>query len=237
VGLVAVFGLSYLGEVWPDKGASLRDKPPTAIERLARNSAKRLVSWVSALNDMEPTTAKLSAALVSEPRKVISHVQNLQQNPDMQKLFSDAGNQATLRSGDPQAIQQLPAFQNLVDNKDVQALMEASGYESGPEADVVLAEQISHLSRRAELIKNDKQVRAILDDPEFQQQLQSGNPALLLNNKDFVTLLNLLTRDLPTMSTPNSPVTIPPQNEPTIYRWVDDEGKVHYGDRKPESAQ
>ena len=239
VGLVAVFGLSYLMEIWPGAGVSLRDRPPTAIERLARYSANKLTAWISSFGDVEPLTAKVSAAMVSEPRKVISHLQNLQQKQTLQTLFSEPENQAALRSGDTGRIQQLPAFQQLLQDPDLQGLLQTSGIEIlDADREQALAQQVSQLWRRSEQIKTDSRVRAILEKPEFQQQLKSGNPAALLNNKDFMTILNILLHEAPPpvelQESQNNQNT--PNTEPAIYRWVDAEGNVHYGDRPPEAA-
>jgi hypothetical protein len=196
VGLVAVFSMSYVVEIWPGGGASLRDQPPNAIERLARDSANRLMAWVGSFSDLEPATAKLSAALVSEPRKVISHVQNLQRNPDMQALFTEPNNTNALRSGNVDAIRDLPDFQNLANSSDVRALVEVSGLdELDKDQETVLAEQMSKIWQRSERIKNDPRIKALLNDPEFREQLESGNPAALLNNKDFMSLLTVLLSD------------------------------------------
>lgn len=235
VGLVAVFAFSYLVEVWPGSSVSLRDRPPNAIERLARGSASKVMSWIGSFSDMEPATAKLSAALVSEPRKVISHVQNLQRNPDMQTLFSEPRYQAVLSQGDVEAIRQLPPFQNLVVSEDMQALMEVSGLdESARDNEVVLAEQISKLWQRSDRIKNDARLSALLDDPELRDQLEGGNPAVLLNNEKFMEVVKLLLQDSPDTSAATQPQGRQSAAEPAeIYRWVDADGNVHYGDSKP----
>lgn len=253
IGLAAVFFISYLIEVLPKNRLpnSVQNHQTNGIERLARFAASKLVTWVSDFGELDSSTAKISAALVREPGVMVKHIQNLQQNRDVKALFSDESNRATLQTGNLESIQSLPAFKNLVNNPDVQSLMTVSGLDDEGNGEAALAEQMSTVWQRAELLKNDQRIQEILRDPEFQQQLKSGNPMVLLNNAEFMEIASKLlvgsegaengfanTQGNQSSSTA-SPDTVPnlnpkpkpkPKEEPTIYRWVDDDGNIHYSD-------
>lgn len=242
VGLAGVFFVSYLVNVIPKDRLpdTVQAQSLNGIERLAHNAAAKVINWAGGLSGLDDSTAKLSAALVREPGVVLEHVKNIQRSPDVKSLLNDSRSQAALRSGDVGSIQSLPSFQNLLSNPDVKSLMEISGLNEDGNGEVILAEQMSSVWQRAELLKNDQGIQNILRDPEFQRQLQNGNPMALLNNAEFMAIASKLLGDneadlssaQQASSSTNSSEEATEVKEPEIYYWVDDEGNKHYSDRQ-----
>ena len=106
---------------------------------------------------------------------------------------------------------------------------------------------------RVQTIKHDPRVIAILNDPEFQQQLNSANKLPLMMNPKLNQLTEIIfnsetipangmgayqVRDIneANMGANTAPVTNNSAGEDsnpatTIYRWTDENGQVHYSDK------
>ncbi|WP_179957583.1 CvpA family protein [Exilibacterium tricleocarpae] len=237
VGLALVWGISFIRELQPAAVASQQvpvvAAPPSAIERVARQAAGGAVAVaVDAVSDT-PEVARATKALLESPAETTGQMQRLMRSEELRQFLNDSRSQALMNAGDAVALTRQAGFQQLYQNPDLQGLIKAGGLPAdNPEQ---LAAHFSRLWRRAQQVKDDPQLQAILQDPEFQEQIKSGNPATLWTNPKVQQIAEIVyaagSADLPPPVAAPAPVQPGPPVE--IHRWVDSEGRVHFSDEPP----
>jgi hypothetical protein len=168
----------------------------------------------------------------------MQRTQRLMKSTEFLALMQDPRNHRVLDSGNPERVQQLPAFRALAVNPDLLALGERSGL-ADDDLEAELARQLTDTWGRAQKINNDPRVQAILADPEFQAALDSGNPVDLLTNHQLLELADIIfayevTAATSDQSTAGTSAVNPPKEPTGIYQWTDSSGRIHYSDQKPE---
>ncbi len=170
-------------------------------------------------------------------------------------LLHDPRNQAVLNSGDLAAVRELPAFQKLMANPDMQALADSTGLldeetkkSQGTEA--AMAMQITDIWGRVQRVKTDPRLTQILSDADFRQKIQSGNPLDLIGNEKLLEVANIIFSEQPTPVTDVNPGTAgsgnagnkiqakeqpgkKPKSEKKVYTWTDERGVLHVSDQPP----
>ncbi len=210
----------------------------SGVETLANQLAGRAVSAAMTAGSVTPEVAHLSGVLAASPADIMQRIQRLMKSTEFLGLMHDPRNHGVLDSGNPERVQQLPAFRALAANPDLLALAEMSGL-ADDDLEAELARQLTDTWGRAQQVKNDPRVQAILADPEFGAALDSGNPVDLLTNHQLHELADIIFTDEATAATSDQSTAgtsaINPPKEPTvIYRWTDASGRIHYSDQKRE---
>jgi len=223
MGLAAVYAVGFVRDTLPADvpGSRTAADEPAAIETVARDLAARALTWIGDAPADAPE-AKLSAALVREPQTVVRNAQELARSDEVASLVNDPAARDVLTGGDVDAITALPAFKRLLDNPNLQALLATAGIEQD---DAAIEQSLSGLLTRFAVLQTDAKVQALLNDPELQAQAQSGNPAALLNDPRVMELVQRVLN--------NNELNPDIAPDDTVYRWVDEAGEVHYGDKPP----
>lgn len=211
---------------------------PSRVETLANRLTGSAVSAAMNAGSVTPEVARLSGALAASPADAMQRTQRLMKSTEFLALMQDPRNHRVLDSGNPERVQQLPAFRALAVNPDLLALGEMSGL-TDDDLEAELARQLTDTWGRTQQVKNDPRVQAILADPEFQAALDSGNPVDLLTNHQLLELADIIFADEVTAATSDQSTTgtsaVNPPKEPTeIYQWTDSSGRIHYSDQKRE---
>lgn len=233
-----------------------RDKK-NAIEKAAAYVAGSAVTVAAQAMNISPEMSQASKALIQSPGQTVVQMQRLFKSEPLTTLLNERHSQTLLQQGNTRAVVQLPAFQRLIEHPDFSGLMQAAGLSVQSEEQIAV--QLSRLWRRAQQVKNNPQLQDIMSDPAFLEQLQSGNPFALLTNPKLQTLADIVytsgiqepvtqpgefssesASDFMTGDTTRSVPVIPDADrasttakpETKIYRWVDDQGRVHYSDKK-----
>lgn len=222
---------------------------PSRIESLASKVASKVVNKAMSMGSARPEITNLSTALIASPAEIAQHAQRLSTSNDLNELLSDPGNQALLNRGDVTAVKNLPALRKLARNPDMLALAKFAGVvdDSANSSDAVetaLARQLTDIWGRVHRVKNDQRVQKILNDPEFQQKIQSGNPINLLTNARLLELADIIYADESVpgearqveSSNDRSDSSLQPSSDEKIeiFSWVDEDGRIHYSDTKGE---
>ena len=223
---------------------------PSKIEKLANRVAGKAVASVMSLGSANPEVTKITAALAEAPADMVQRAQRLAQSDDMTEILNDPRNQAALNSGDAEAVRQLPAFQRLMNNADMQALASASGLledarQNNQAVDAAVATRLTDIWGRAQRAKSNQRVQEIIADAEFQEKIRSGNPLDLLTNDKLLELADIIFADEadPAVAPGQTSVNVEQDNQQPVkakpdkklYRWVDDSGRIYYSDVKPDS--
>jgi uncharacterized membrane protein required for colicin V production len=217
-------------------------------------SAKKLIGTAAAtavdLALDDKTTTQITKAFVENPQTMLTHVQQVANDGQMKDLMADEKIQSILTTGDTHALMRDPAFKELMNNPSVQALMSQSDVTSERGAQAA-AEKMVQAWSRVQTIKHDPRVIAILNDPEFQQQLNSSNKLPLMMNPKLNQLTEIIfssettpangmgtyrvqdvnEASIHTAQAPTESAAADEKPATTIYRWTDENGQVHYSDK------
>jgi len=223
----------------PDTTETTASEYSSGVETLANRLAAGAVSAAMKASSVTPEMARLSGALAAAPAEVMQRIQRLMKSTEFLALMQDPRNHRVLDSGNPELVQQLPAFRALAVNPDLLALVEMSGLADGDDSEAELARQLTDTWGRAQQIKNDPRVQTILADPEFRAALDSDNPVDLLTNHQLLELADIIFADETIVATSDlltaGTSAVIPQKEPgEIHQWTDSSGRIHYSDQKPE---
>lgn len=228
-------------------------------------SAKKLIGNAAAtavdLALEDKTTTQITRAFVQDPQSMLTHVQQVSHDGQLQKLMADENVQSIMTTGDTQALMRDPAFNELMNDASVKALMAQSDVD-GEVGSKAAAEKMITAWNRVQTLKHDPRVIAIITDPEFQQQLNASNKLPLMMNPKLNQLTEIIfsAETIPANGMNNYEVKdinqtnrIEPNSyetnnnetnnnddvtgdgekaaKKTIYRWTDENGQVHYSDQ------
>lgn len=220
-------------------------------------SAKKLIGNAAAtavdLAIDDKTTTQVTKAFVQDPQSMLTHVQQVTNNGQLQQLMADEKVQSIMTTGDTHALMRDPAFKELMNNPSVQALMTQSDVDTSAGSQAA-AEKMILAWNRVQTLKHDPRVIAIITDPEFQQQLNSPNKLQLMMNPKLNQLTEIIfstdtvpangmtkyrvqdtnqldQADVSSGTKQAAPTTEEDKAPTTIYRWTDENGQVHYSDK------
>ncbi|MES2673571.1 MAG: CvpA family protein [Pseudomonadota bacterium] len=167
------------------------------VDSFIDKSAKKLVSTVAAtavdLALKDPATTSLTKAFAENPQSMLGHVQQLSNDGHLKTLLADPDIQQLLTSGDTNALLSNKDFQTLMRNEDMRAILASvKDDKTGASSEQLAAEKMTVAWERANALKNDPQVIAILTDPEFQEQINASNKLPLLTNPKLKILTELI---------------------------------------------
>ncbi len=224
-----------------DDGADTARADASLVESMTRRAVGGATYAAVNLVAGDPEVAGLGAALMEAPAETALRARRLTESAEFEALLADPRNRVLLDSGKPELVRRLPAFRRLAQNEDLRALAGATGLGADPNADpaafeAALAERVTDTWIRVRAVQNDPRVQEILTDPEFQARLQSGSTIELLGNTQLLELANIIFADAGTdpAATPAAAADAAPTEPTEIHRWVDDKGRVHFGDSPPE---
>lgn len=218
-------------------------KTQTRIESLASRAAGKVVNTAMSMSSAKPEVTNLSTALMVAPAEIAQQAQRLSSSDDLNSLLNDPETQALLNRGDVDAVRNLPALQRLARNPDLLALAESAGMlgnsnNNSKAVEAALASHITDIWQRMRRVRDDQRVQQILNDPEFQHKIQSGNPVDLLTNARLLELADIIFADetVPDETNsseaksmqPESSLQKKPAEEIKIFSWVDEDGRIHY---------
>ncbi len=223
----------------PDTTETTAGEPSSRIEKLANLLTGSAVSAALNAGSVTPEVARLSGLLAASPAEAMQRTQRLLKSTEFLALMQDSRNHRVLDSGNPELVKKLPAFRALAANPDLLALVEMSGLGDNDDPEAEIARQLTDTWVRAQQVKNDPRVQAIITDPEFQAAVDSGNPVDLLTNQQLHELADIIFADKATAVTLNQSTigtsVVNAVKKPTeIHQWTDSSGRIHYSDQKLE---
>ncbi len=219
--------------------------PPIAqsqFQQFAKNITTTAVkTLVSGISD-NPEINAVSSALIINPVENIERYKRLNNSGDLQKLFHNESAITAMTNLNPNQLMQSNAFNNLMTNPDFVALTKEFNLPEEPKAmQKDVAVKLTTAWAQINQVKNDPEFIAITQDPEVRQMFERKDILGLLNNNKVEELLKLVTsaktpdlnfndieEDQSTTSKAIQEVT------PTIYSWVDENGKIQYSDKPKE---
>jgi uncharacterized membrane protein required for colicin V production len=260
VGLLLVWVSSLANQLLskePSANATIAAHPISGIEKLSRKITSGAIRSAINATTQQEDLADFTAQLLEQPEIAISHFRQVIDSEEFNNLFLTQRNQSVLNRGNLTEISRLPEFKQLLKNPGFIALTQNWFKEnSDTRADIQIAEKVRDLWARAQFVKQDKEVLAIVNDPQLKSAIEQANVIQLLNDERIVQLfrriaskeadafsLSLREKEYKQINLENSsPASNSSLKEsessspdkPIIYRWVDKHGRVHYSDKKPE---
>jgi hypothetical protein len=236
--IAIVWSFAFVRDMRSSDTTETASEHSSGVETLANQLAGSAVSAAMNAGSVTPEMARLSGALAAAPADAMQRTQRLMKSTEFLALMQDPRNHRVLDSGNPERVQQLPAFRALAVNPDLLALGEMSGL-ADDDLDAELARQLTDTWGRTQQVKNDPRVQAILADPEFQAALDSDNPVDLLTNHQLLELADIIYADEAIAATSDQSTTVtsavnPPKEPTEIHQWTDSSGRIHYSDQKLE---
>lgn len=209
----------------------------------------------------DDATTQMTKAFIEDPQVMFGHVQQISNNGELKALFEQPDFQAQLNTGDINTLMQNQDFQKLMGNSDVQALVaSADNSGNGESPEKIAAEKMINVWQKMESLKNNPRVMQIIADPEFQEQLDATNKLPLMLNPKLKELTDIMFNEETTSGSPGAtPKTQhittykveditenvqqemnnsqtpskgkEEQSEKKLYRWTDENGRVHFSDK------
>lgn len=168
-----------------------------AIPSLVDKAASQLVSHVAKMalesNNADVNTVRLVETVTQHPAEMMQHIASLTGRGEVNIFFLDKDAQAALDSGDVNKVVESTAFQELIANPDMRAILIASvDTRSAQSPQHYLAEKIVDVWQKKTLIAENPQVLAILADKQVQQQMADPNKMSLLMNPKMMQLVDII---------------------------------------------
>lgn len=211
---------------------------PTPFEQNINQITAGAISEITHAATKDADLSQATAVLLTSPAENIERIQQISQRQLLPKLLRNYDAKIAMDDRDPGALMHNPAFQKLVNDRDFKALAIAMELPSDPQAmqkDVAI--KMTKIWTQIHQVQYDPEFIAITQDPEFQQMMQSKNIYRMMNSSKVEELIKILANaPVPEITfVEKQPQQPPPEKKPTeIYRWVDEKGRVHYSDQKPE---
>jgi len=252
VGVIVGFTLVWVFAFVRDMSSTIQPQAyapssPSMIEDLAGRATSTAIGGAISVVSAKPEVANLSIALIESPVELTQQVKRLTDSNDLRNLFNNIDNQAVLNSGRFDVVQKLPAFQRLVKNPDMLALVKSAGMQSvsgnnTAAIETELAGQAIDVWGRVQRVKHNPRVQTILGDSEFQQTIQSNNPLTFLTDTRLLELMDIIYSDKAVPGTAGIEINDPQsttvavqkksKEKAELYKWVDKDGRTHFSNVK-----
>jgi uncharacterized membrane protein required for colicin V production len=183
IGLLAAYAITLA----PQKNIAVRK--PSIIEKNAKQLTSAIVSTGVNITIKDPTVTKLTKALIEDPKATVEHIKQLSNNDDIKEILANPDIQASLTSNNTQALLANNDFKRFVQNEHIQAILPISDKNSSEE---IIAKTMSKAWQRANAIKDDPRVLEIINDPDFQQKMNSTNKMAMMTDPRVKALADII---------------------------------------------
>jgi len=239
--LVYLFGV-YDSAQNLKKETPAQPKTTTPVDTAARSLVSKSAGGLLALSGKSDNAVRIAESVVADPVESLDRVGRVSNNPDMRQLIEDPRAQRLMQQGKVDELMQVPAFRRLMEDDDLRELMQDAGMDIDNRDDARdTAKKFALGYQQYQIKKDDPRVQAILQDPEFRQQLESNNKLPLLMNPKVNELAEIIfvegaqsidqvdaDSQYRIEDADNAEVD---ETGKTIYRHTDEDGRTYYSDR------
>lgn len=209
---------------------------PTAFEKVAKGITGRALEKIAeqGLGDSELSGGAVK--LLSDPGKNVKHYKQLQNSGELNRFFTSYPVRQALENRNPAVLYSTNEFKSLTGNNDFKQLASMLSLSDDPvESNKKLAVQITKAWAQVQQLQTNPEYLSIIEDPFVRRSLESGNLFNLLNDSKISQLFKIMSNtdvgsiefDSSSLNGDNLPIA-----PKAVYRWVDENGKVHYSDKK-----
>lgn len=200
-GALIVLLLSWLA-LWVDAlsaTGTLESAPRVGDSKAAALTGEIIESGLeAALEDAGPA-GRIVARMAARPGEALSELQDVLDNPNLERLRSDAMFWTYVENGSVDAALSRLSFQRVQDDDglrrrladlglvDEDAALDTRAFRNA------MADVLGEVGPRIHGLKNDPEVQELMNDPEIVAMLQSGDTLGLLRHADFRSLVDRVT--------------------------------------------
>lgn len=183
VGFLLVYGISVMREA----RAPELIVQHTSLEMTARAFAGKVAANITAFG--YPDAAPFAESFVRAPVAMGRSIQGMANNEELKALLADEHYQQLLARGDTLAVAGDPRFQRIIADADVRYFLQQSELGTVEEdLEQSVASALVEGWHGLHVARNDPRVLAIIENPDFQQKLHTGNYFVLMNDPQFKEL-------------------------------------------------
>jgi uncharacterized membrane protein required for colicin V production len=226
----------------------------SAIQRLSQSAASEVFTRLAERAQPDnPAHARMVGEVAARPAETMQDLRALAESKKVQKALYDRRVRAALSRGDVDAVLREPAWQKLAEDKRFRELMTRSGLvpaDAGQaERNRAMAAEFSDLMRRVEAVRDHPRFREIVEQPDFNKKLYSGNLWDVMSDPRSKELVTLVQQAEPEPAQPagaaqprtsesaeasgDETENADADKETTeIHKWQDEQGNWHFTDRR-----
>lgn len=245
--LFLIWAMSLMSVQFPQ----IQPKPEQTFDLKLAESSQNLMGSISAqvlqVAGAEKQEQAMVTAIMRNPVENAQRLKSIGSSDSFRRLMQDDNSLNLMRSGNSKALVKDRKFQAVMQEPAMQALVKDSGLNTSEDQEE-LATTVSSAFTRMDRLRRDPKIRNILQDPELQRQIQNKDYFALFANPKFAEILEAFqssqTEDADRGAVQDSPDTSKapaddggadyPEASSKVYHWVDDEGRHHYSDKKPD---
>jgi hypothetical protein len=202
----------------------------TIVNKLAEVAATNLAG--------DSTLVEGSGVLLTNPAENMRRLKNVQKSGVLARFFNSGSVQQALSSRNAKRVLDTDEFKRLFANNDFNALAKQfSKFDSNQALEKATAIKITELWNQIDQVRYSSEFQDLLHSAEVQSMSRSYNLFSMLNSDKVERLLELIA------NAPKPDIkfdhyssqldsSVPIQKKTEVYRWVDENGKVHYSDKK-----
>ncbi len=178
---------SPAGEKLPDLSQSAAGKASSAvIEKGSYAMAKKLIK--------DENASRALSAAVSDPARTASNLKEIVSDPKFKDLASDPAFQAAVETGDPEKIMRSDALRKVLEDEDLlERGRELGLVDSEDDAEDLMrkaADGIARLGQGIEEIRQDPEVREMMNNPEILRKIETQDISGLMTDRGFHELVS-----------------------------------------------
>lgn len=183
LGLLVTYGIGLAKEIKQPESIATQ----TPFDLQARKLVSKMVAQVTSL--AYPEASVFSESLVESPIAMSKSLQSVAQNEDLKTLINDQNYQQLLDHGDAQSLINDPLFKRLISDPDVQYVLQRSQLvPKGQNTDEAVADALINSWQGIQSVRQDARVQEIVNNPDFQRKLQSGDKLSLMSDPQLQEL-------------------------------------------------
>lgn len=226
----------------------------SAIQRLSQSAVSEVFTRLAERAQADnPVHARMVGEVAARPAETMQDLRALAESKKVQKALYDRRVRAALSRGDVDAVLREPAWQKLAEDERFRELMTRSGLvpaDAGQaEQNRAMAAEFSDLMRRVEAVRDHPRFREIVEQPDFNKKLYSGNLWAVMSDPRSKELVTLVQEAEPEPAQPAGTAEPPTaesveasgddtdetdgEKETTeVHKWQDEQGNWHFTDRR-----
>lgn len=234
-GVIVIWFYGTMQGIMQTNHSSLNQPSPFQgkIKKIVGKALHSIVKRVAEGNEL----ASSGAILLSDPAANIKRIQRLSQGDLFKNVLNNGAVRNALDNRNPGALMETPAFQELVNNEDFAAL--SGGFSKGEKGQGQrdIAEKFVKLWTQVKHVQTDPRYISIINDPEIKDMVETGSTYKMLNSPKVEELWTIISSvEVPegylNEADRNEVNRVDQPAETSVYRWVDENGTVHYSDKK-----
>lgn len=238
IGIIAVWFFStFYGLIQLKSNKPVSE--PTAFEKVAQDITGGALKKIAEQGLGESELSGGAVKLLSDPGKNVKHYKQLSSSGELNRFFNSYPVRQALENRNPAALYTTQEFKRLTDNDDFQQLASMLNLSEDPtESNQKLAVQITKAWAQVQQLQTNPEYLSIIEDPFVRRNLESGNLFNLLNNEKISQLFKIMSdTDVGNIEFNSSDLMNDnlPMAPKEVHRWVDENGKVHYSDKKKDN--